>query len=146
MVTSLAHHSNFTSGDLERFMGLSIGFDSMFNRLANFPQQPEGGAYPPTISEKKMTIILSLRLPLQGFRKRMLKWNLRKTFFIFVHWAKKENKIWTHQITFIEELRIALSLVSLLWPMTLLSRVQSFKMVFLTSLWKELFQMKRNHV
>jgi len=161
MVTSLAHHSNFTSGDLERFMGLSIGFDSMFNRLANFPQQPEGGAYPPYNIRKEddynfvieialagfsEKISLSLRLPLQGFRKKMLKWNLRKTFFIFVHWAKKENKIWIHQITFIEELRIALSLVSLLWPMTLLSGVQSFKMVFLTSLWKELFQMKRNHV
>ena len=45
MVT-LAHHSNFTAGDLERFMGLSVGFDSMFNRLMNFPTQQDTG-YPP---------------------------------------------------------------------------------------------------
>ena len=43
-MVSLASHSNFTVGDLERFMGLSVGFDSMFNRLANFPHQQESGS------------------------------------------------------------------------------------------------------
>ena len=45
MVT-LAPHSPFTAGDLERFMGLSVGFDTMFNRLMNFPTQQDSG-YPP---------------------------------------------------------------------------------------------------
>ena len=42
MVT-LAHHTNFTAGDLERFMGLSIGFDRMFNRMMNFPSSLQAG-------------------------------------------------------------------------------------------------------
>ena len=146
MVTSLAHHSNFTAGDLERFMGLSIGFDSMFNRLANFPQQPEGGAYPPYNIRKEDDYKFVIELALAGFSEKDVEVELTENVLSVRSLGERENKIWIHQITFIEELRIALSLVSLLWPMTLLSGVQSFKMVFLTSLWKELFQMKRNHV
>ena len=42
-MVQLAHHTHFTAGDLERFMGLSVGFDSMFNRLMNFPTQQDTG-------------------------------------------------------------------------------------------------------
>ena len=45
-MVQLAHHSHFTAGDLERFMGLSIGFDSMFNRLMHSPSEQNTG-YPP---------------------------------------------------------------------------------------------------
>ena len=69
MVTSLAHHSNFTAGDLERFMGLSIGFDSMFNRLANFPQQ-EGGAYPPYNIRKEDDYKFVIEIALAGFSEK----------------------------------------------------------------------------
>ena len=70
MVTSLAHHSNFTAGDLDRFMGLSIGFDSMFNRLANFPQQPEGGAYPPYNIRKEDDYKFVIEIALAGFSEK----------------------------------------------------------------------------
>ena len=70
MVTSLAHHSNFTAGDLERFMGLSIGFDSMFNRLANFPQQPEGGTYPPYNIRKEDDYKFVIEIALAGFSEK----------------------------------------------------------------------------
>jgi len=70
MVTSLAHHTNFTAGDLERFMGLSIGFDSMFNRLANFPQQPEGGAYPPYNIRKEDDYKFVIEIALAGFSEK----------------------------------------------------------------------------
>ena len=70
MVTSLAHHSNFTAGDLERFMGLSIGFDSMFNRLANFPQQPEGGAYHPYNIRKEDDYKFVIEIALAGFSEK----------------------------------------------------------------------------
>jgi molecular chaperone IbpA len=70
MVTSLAHHTNFTAGDLERFMGLSIGFDSMFNRLANFPQQPEGGTYPPYNIRKEDDYKFVIELALAGFSEK----------------------------------------------------------------------------
>jgi len=70
MVTSLAHHSNFTAGDLDRFMGLSIGFDSMFNRLANFPHQPEGGAYPPYNIRKEDDYKFVIEIALAGFSEK----------------------------------------------------------------------------
>ena len=69
MVT-LAPHTHFTAGDLERFMGLSIGFDSMFNRLANFPQQPEGGAYPPYNIRKEDDYKFVIEIALAGFSEK----------------------------------------------------------------------------
>ena len=69
MVT-LAHHTNFTANDLDRFMGLSIGFDSMFNRLANFPQQPEVGAYPPYNIRKEDDYNFVIEIALAGFSEK----------------------------------------------------------------------------
>jgi len=69
MVT-LAPHTHFTAGDLERFMGLSIGFDSMFNRLANFPQQPEGGTYPPYNIRKEDDYKFVIEIALAGFSEK----------------------------------------------------------------------------
>ena len=45
-MVQLAHHTHFTAGDLERFMGLSVGFDSMFNRLMNFTSEQNTGYAP----------------------------------------------------------------------------------------------------
>jgi molecular chaperone IbpA len=69
MVT-LAPHTHFTAGDLDRFMGLSIGFDSMFNRLANFPQQPEGGTYPPYNIRKEDDYKFVIEIALAGFSEK----------------------------------------------------------------------------
>ena len=63
---TLAPHSPFTAGDLERFMGLSIGFDSMFNRLMNFPTQQDSG-YPPYNIRKVDEYNYVIELALAGF-------------------------------------------------------------------------------
>ena len=68
-MVSLASHSNFTVSDLERFMGLSIGFDSMFNRVANFPQQ-ENGSYPPYNIRKEDDFNFVIELALAGFSEK----------------------------------------------------------------------------
>ena len=68
-MVSLAPHSAFTANDLERFMGLSIGFDSMFNRVANFPQQ-DGGAYPPYNIRKEDDFNFVIELALAGFSEK----------------------------------------------------------------------------
>lgn len=68
-MVSLAPHSAFTANDLERFMGLSIGFDSMFNRLANFPQQ-ENGSYPPYNIRKEDDFNFVIELALAGFSEK----------------------------------------------------------------------------
>lgn len=69
MVT-LAHHTNFTAGDLERFMGLTVGFDSMFDRLMNFsPTQQESG-YPPYNIRKVDDYNYVIEIALAGFSER----------------------------------------------------------------------------
>ena len=66
MVT-LAHHTNFTAGDLERFMGLSIGFDSMFNRMMNFPSTQQESGYPPYNIRKVDYYNYVIEIALAGF-------------------------------------------------------------------------------
>tara|TARA_B100000446_G_scaffold152541_1_gene147688 strand:+ start:261 stop:752 length:492 start_codon:yes stop_codon:yes gene_type:complete len=66
MVT-LAHHTNFTAGDLERFMGLSIGFDSMFNRMMNFPTTQQDSGYPPYNIRKLDDYNYVIEIALAGF-------------------------------------------------------------------------------
>ena len=69
MVT-LAHHTNFTAGDLERFMGLSIGFDSMFNRMMNFPTTQQESWYPPYNIRKVDDYNYVIEIALAGFSER----------------------------------------------------------------------------
>ena len=69
MVT-LAHHTNFTAGDLERFMGLSIGFDSMFNRMMNFTPTQQDGGYPPYNIRKVDDYNYVIEIALAGFSER----------------------------------------------------------------------------
>ena len=69
MVT-LAHHTNFTAGDLERFMGLTVGFDTIFDRLMNFsPTQQESG-YPPYNIRKVDDYNYVIEIALAGFSER----------------------------------------------------------------------------
>ena len=65
-MVELAHHSHFTAGDLERFMGLSIGFDSMFQRLMHSPTQQESG-YPPYNIRKVDEYKYIIEIALAGF-------------------------------------------------------------------------------
>ena len=66
MVT-LAHHTNFTAGDIERFMGLSIGFDSMFTRMMNFPSTQQESGYPPYNIRKLDDYNYVIEIALAGF-------------------------------------------------------------------------------
>jgi molecular chaperone IbpA len=64
MVT-LAHHAALTAGDLERFMGLTVGFDTMFDRLFNVPQP--SGSYPPYNIRKVDNYNYVIEVALAGF-------------------------------------------------------------------------------
>ena len=70
MVT-LAQHTNFTAGDLERFMGLSVGFDSLFNRIPTVAQQDNG--YPPYNIRKVDDYIYVIEIALAGFSERNIE-------------------------------------------------------------------------
>jgi len=67
MVTSLAHHTNLTAGDLERFMGLSVGFDRMFNRMMNSPTTQQESGYPPYNIRKVDDYNYVIEIALAGF-------------------------------------------------------------------------------
>ncbi len=70
MVTSLAHHTNLTAGDLERFMGLSVGFDRMFNRMMNSPTTQQDSGYPPYNIRKVDDYNYVIEIALAGFSER----------------------------------------------------------------------------
>ena len=129
MVT-LAHHTNFTAGDLERFMGLSIGFDSMFNRMMNFPSTQQESGYPPYNIRKVDDYNYVIEIALAGFSESDIEVEVADGVISVRSLGERENKIWIHQIMFIEELRIALSPNLGLFPMTWLSREPSSRMVF----------------
>ena len=65
-MVQLAHHTHFTAGDLERFMGLSVGFDSMFNRLMHLPSEQNTG-YPPYNIRKVDEYNYVIEIALAGF-------------------------------------------------------------------------------
>ena len=65
---TLAHHTNFTAGDLERFMGLSVGFDSLFNRIPTVAQQDN--AYPPYNIRKVDDYNYVIEIALAGFSEK----------------------------------------------------------------------------
>tara|TARA_Y100001951_G_scaffold42592_1_gene33747 strand:+ start:179 stop:652 length:474 start_codon:yes stop_codon:yes gene_type:complete len=67
MVTTLAPHSPFTAGDLERFMGLTVGYDSMFDRLFNVPTETASGGYPPYNIRKVDDYNYVIEIALAGF-------------------------------------------------------------------------------
>ena len=67
MVTSLAHHTNLTAGDLERFMGLSVGFDRMFNRLMDSPNSTQDSGFPPYNIRKENDYSYVIEVALAGF-------------------------------------------------------------------------------
>jgi len=66
MVT-LAHHSSLTAGDLERFMGLSVGFDRMFNRMMDFPNTSQDSGFPPYNIRKEDDYNYVIEVALAGF-------------------------------------------------------------------------------
>ena len=65
-MVQLAHHSHFTAGDLEKFMGLSVGFDTMFNRLMSFPTSQQE-SFPPYNIRKVDEYNYVIEVALAGF-------------------------------------------------------------------------------
>ena len=113
MVT-LAPHSPFTAGDLERFMGLSVGFDTMFNRLMNFPTQQDSG-YPPYNIRKVDEYNYVIELALAGFSESDIEVEVKDGTLTV---RSKEDKVLMNHSTFIGELPEGHFLVLGLFPMT----------------------------
>ena len=64
----LARHSAFTPQDFQRMMGLSVGFDSIFDRFFNMDTTRDSG-YPPYNIRKQNEFQYSIELAIAGFSK-----------------------------------------------------------------------------
>ena len=64
----LARHSAFTPQDFQRMMGLSVGFDSIFDRFFNMDTTRASG-YPPYNIRKDNELQYSIEIALAGFSK-----------------------------------------------------------------------------
>jgi len=64
----LATHSAFSPQDFQRMMGLSVGFDSVFDRFFNMDLSRDSG-YPPYNIRKINDLQYSIEIALAGFSK-----------------------------------------------------------------------------
>ena len=64
----LAAHSAFSPQDFQRMMGLSVGFDSVFDRFFNMDLSRDSG-YPPYNIRKINDLQYSIEIALAGFSK-----------------------------------------------------------------------------
>ena len=72
----LARHSAFTPQDLQKLMGHTVGFDTIFDRLFDMDLTRDSGI--PHITFGKIAKIhILLRLPWRDSQKRILKLKLR---------------------------------------------------------------------
>ena len=64
----LARHSAFTPQDVQRMMGLSVGFDTIFDRFFNMDVGPQQ-SYAPYNIRKQSEFQYTIELALAGFSK-----------------------------------------------------------------------------
>ena len=64
----LARHSAFTPQDLQKMMGFSVGFDSIFDRFFDMDLTRDSG-YPPYNIRKDSELTYSIEVALAGFSK-----------------------------------------------------------------------------
>ena len=64
----LARHSAFTPQDFQKMMGLSVGFDTVFDRFFNMDTGSQQ-SYPPYNIRKQSEFQYSIELALAGFSK-----------------------------------------------------------------------------
>ena len=65
---TLARHSAFTPQDLQKMMGFSVGFDSIFDRFFDMDLTRDSG-YPPYNIRKDSELTYSIEVALAGFSK-----------------------------------------------------------------------------
>ena len=65
---TLARHSAFTPQDLQKMMGFSVGFDSIFDRFFDMDLTRDSG-YPPYNIRKDNELQYSIEVALAGFSK-----------------------------------------------------------------------------
>ena len=93
----LSHHSPFTAGDLERFMGLTVGFDSVFNRLYNVPTETTSGGFPPYNIRKEDENNYTIEMAVAGFSKEDIEAELKEGVITIRSKPDKEEGEFLHR-------------------------------------------------
>ena len=93
----LSPHSPFTAGDLERFMGLTVGFDSMFNRLFSVPTEMTSGGFPPYNIRKVDENNYTIEMAVAGFSKEDIEAELKEGVITIRSKPDKEEGEFLHR-------------------------------------------------
>ena len=96
-MVQLAHHSHFTAGDLEKFMGLSVGFDTMFNRLMSFPTSQQESFPPYNIRKGTTEDTFLIELAVAGFGEDDLTITVKENNLTVVGDIGDKDKGFVHQ-------------------------------------------------
>ena len=75
----LARYSSITPSDFERALGITVGFDSMFDRFLGEAERPESASgYPPYNIRKDEENIYTIEMAVAGFSKEDLEAELKE--------------------------------------------------------------------
>ena len=75
----LARYSSITPSDFDKALGITVGFDSMFDRLFGDVERPENqGSFPPYNIRKDEENLYTIEMAVAGFSKEDLEAELKE--------------------------------------------------------------------
>ena len=94
----LARYSSVTPADFERALGITVGFDSMFDRLFGDIQRPEtASGFPPYNIRKDEEENYTIEMAVAGFSQEDLEIELKEGVLTIRSKSEKEEKEYLHR-------------------------------------------------
>ena len=94
----LARYSSVTPADLERALGITVGFDSMFDRLFGDSHQSEpASSFPPYNIRKDEEEKYTIEMAVAGFSQEDLEVELKEGVLTIRSKSEKEEKEYLHR-------------------------------------------------
>ena len=94
----LARYSSITPSDFERALGITVGFDSMFDRLFGDIQRPEASSsFPPYSNRKEGDEKYTIEMAVAGFSQEDLEVELKEGVLTIRSKSEKEEKDYLHR-------------------------------------------------
>ena len=94
----LARYSSITPSDFERALGITVGFDSMFDRLFGDIQRPESSSsFPPYNIRKEGDEKYTIEMAVAGFSQEDLEVELKEGVLTIRSKSEKEEKKYLHR-------------------------------------------------
>ena len=94
----LARYSSFSPADFERALGITVGFDSMFDRLFGDIHRPEASSsFPPYNIRKEGDEKYTIEMAVAGFSQEDLEVELKEGVLTIRSKSEKEEKEYLHR-------------------------------------------------